>query len=316
MIDRMPILVLAGSDRAAGPTPQGLEQGELLTGYKGAIPLPGGRCLAQELVERLRQSDRFEEPILVGPRHIYDRKVDVEIVDVTGNLATTLRCVRQFVRARYRLSSPVAVTTCDILPAPDDIRCLMETCYAPDQKCMFWGQLVEARPKAMGASAWKPSYQLRTQAGQPPKNFYPGHLVIARPAALRMRLTNHLLQLAYRYRNWDMRTRHVPMVVHGLGRFVWEDLRNLASLRLPTLTLSVPYYCLRAYYRYRHQQLTVPDFEHHVGKVFLHRDFQGSAEGRPVVFALTGLTAFAKDIDTRAELEEIRLPHENQQGAL
>ena len=75
MLSRLPCIVLAGSDPPAGVIPRELKREDMLTGYKGAHRLPWGRCLAGELVERIKESDRFEEPILVGPRRIYVRQV-------------------------------------------------------------------------------------------------------------------------------------------------------------------------------------------------------------------------------------------------
>ena len=58
MPDRLPILVLAGSDRQPAPVPRQLKADDMLTGLKGALRLPSGRCLAGELVERYR--DRID----------------------------------------------------------------------------------------------------------------------------------------------------------------------------------------------------------------------------------------------------------------
>jgi hypothetical protein len=141
--------------------------------------------------------------------------------------------------------------------------------------------------------------------GGEPLNVYPGHLVIARPAALRIRLTNHLLKVAYRFRNRDMRYRHLQIVAHGLGRLVWEDFRQLFLGKLPVLTFSIPYHGLRAYYLWRRGGLTLPGFEHAICRTFLHRRYQGRNGGRPVVFARSRILSFAKDIDTVAELAEL-----------
>ncbi len=94
MPTRLAIIVLAGSDPYPAPVPPGLQQEDMLSGYKGSHRLPWGRCLAGELVERVKESDRFEEPILLGPRRVYEGQVNCKIVDVDGNLMTTLRCAR------------------------------------------------------------------------------------------------------------------------------------------------------------------------------------------------------------------------------
>ncbi|MCZ6681017.1 MAG: hypothetical protein O7E52_27665 [Candidatus Poribacteria bacterium] len=304
MPTRLAIIVLAGSDPFPGPIPRGLKQEDILTGYKGSHRLPWGRCLAGELVERVKESDRFEDPILIGPRRVYEGQVNCEIVDVDGNLMTTLRCAFEVIRSRFSPFSPIAFFSCDILPTPDEIRRLLETCYDPYQKCMFWWQLVEAQPDDLGASGWKPSYQIRPDGGQPPKNLFPGHLIIARPGALRTSLTSRILELMYRYRSRDIHKRHFPMIGRSLGRLVLEDFRQLFLFKSPVLSVSIPYHVLRACYKLRRQQMTVSDFEYAVGKTFLHREFHHSADGRPVVFSITRIASFAKDIDTKAELAE------------
>lgn len=301
----MPVIVLGGSDMQPAPVPRGMKPDEMLTGYKGTLQLPSGRCLASELIERLRQSDRFEDPILVGPGDVYRPVVDCEVVDVAGNLSTTLRRVRELIRSRFPLSAPLALSTCDILPTAEEIGELLQTCYDPVSGCVFWGELVAAHPQQMGASAWKPGYLLRPDAGLPLQPFYPGHLVILRPAALRMRLTNHLLQLAYRYRNRALPHRRWRMFVRGLGRLVLQDGINLMSLQLPILSVTIPFYCLRAYRRLRNKELSVPDFAEHVARVFVHRSYHRQSNPPPVVFSQTSILSLAKDIDTQAELTEL-----------
>jgi hypothetical protein len=102
-----------------------------------------------------------------------------------------------------------------------------------------------------------------------------------------------------------MRWRHLQIVAHGLGRLLWEDLRQFFTGSLPLLTFSIPYHGLRAYYLWRRGELTLCDFEQAVGRAFLHRRYQGHNGGRPVVFARTRILSLAKDIDTVAELAEL-----------
>lgn len=309
MRGRLPIVILAGSDLRAGPVPQGLKRENMLTGYKGAHRLPWGHCLAGELVERVKESDRFEEPILVGPRRVYEGKVDCQIVDAEGNLMTTLQSAIEYIQNRFSFSSPVAFFTCDILPTPDEIRRLLETCYAPYQECMFWWQMVEARPEELGISAWKQSYQIRPDVGQPPKNLYPGHLVIARLNGLRIGLANRILGLMYRYRARNIHKRHFRMTARALGTLVAEDFHDLLSLKASLLAVSIPYYGISRYYRLRNGALTLPDLESAVAEAFVRREFRHAAHDRPVVFATTRILSFGKDIDTKAELAEVmRVP--------
>ena len=120
-----------------------------------------------------------------------------------------------------------------------------------------------------------------------------------------MRLTNHLLQLAYRHRNLDLRKRWLPMLARGLGRLMFEDVRNLFRLKPSALSITIPRQCLRAYKKYSRGELTVPDFGDAAARVLLHRDYRGAANVRPVQFAVTPIVSFAKDVDTVAEMDEL-----------
>lgn len=299
----IPILILAGSDRRAGPIPQGLRHEDLLSAYKGALPLPWGGCLAGELASRLRQSQRFADPILVGPTSVYSGIVDCEIVNAERALAVTLSRVARLLQERFDAEQSVAITTCDILPTPGELRELLRSRYYPHIECHFWWQIVAAEPDDLGASAWKLRYALRVAQGDPPQTVYPGHLVILRPGSVRFELINDVLVAAYRYRNWPLRDRFLPILRRGLGPLIKQDLLNLRRFQLPLLTVSMPWHLLRAYRGIRRATLTLPDFEQHLARTVLHRRYLNTL--RPFVITLTHHVAFAKDIDTSAELEEL-----------
>lgn len=299
----LPILILAGSDRRPGPVPPGLTREEMLSGYKGALPVPWGGSLVAELIRRLRQTERFADPVVIGPRSVYAGLVDCEVADVEGTLGVTLSRVARLVNERFAPDQPVAITTCDILPTPEEIQDLLQTGYDPQVDSQFWWQIAAAEPGELGAGAWKPRYALRTEAGAAPQTVYPGHLVILRPQAVRFELINQLLVAAYKYRNWPLRKRFVPILLRGLGLLIRQDILNLGRRQLPTLTIFMPWHLLRAYRGIRRATLTLPDFERHLARTVLHRRYCG--EGRPFVITMTGHVSFAKDIDTRAELEEL-----------
>lgn len=307
MTQPLPILVLAGSDATPGPIPRGMQPGEMLSGFKGTLPLASGKPLAAELVDRLRQSGCFAEPRLVGPRRIFAPLVDVEVLDVEGSLAQSLARLRTWCLQELPKGDSLAVCACDILPTPQELQQLMAEHYQPHRESVFWGEFVTAAPAAMGASGWKPAYRFLAADGAP-ESVYPGHLFVIRPAALRLRLIGHLLQLAYRYRNLPLARRPLPMLWHGLGRLLREDLAGLARGKAPTLALGIPWHALRAYFRYRRGRLSFEEFERRLAKVLVHRHDQHSGAGRPVVFSLTTLLSLAKDLDTWAELREVCEP--------
>jgi len=305
MTARLPIIVLAGSDPHPGAVPAELSPDAMLTGPKGTILLRSGRCMAAELVARIRASERFTEPLLLGPRHLYEGLIDCELSHVEGSMIQTLRHLTEVVQSRFGGSQPLAVVPCDVLPSGEDFQRLLDEDYAPHAATMFWWQMVQSEASAMGAGAWKPAYHLPPAPGQEPLSLYPGHLVIARPAALRFRLMNRILELAYRFRNLVLDNRYLGMTRGILGTLAAEDLRNLVKLELPTLTFQIPYLGLRGFFRYRRGEATLREVEHFLAKSFLHRRFHRAAAGRPVVISISSLLPFAKDIDTRAELDEL-----------
>ena len=258
---------------------------------------------------RIRASERFAQPLLLGPRQCYEGKVDCEVSHVEGTLIETLRHLTDVMQSRFGGPQPIAVTPCDILPTVSDFQRLLDEDYAPHADAMFWWQLIEGQPGAMGAGAWKPSYHLPASTGQPPLSLYPGHLVIARTCALRFPLMNRLLELAYRYRNRVLENRHIGMTCRGLGTLLTQDLRNLAQLQVPLLTFQVPYLGLRGFFRYRRGKATLRDVENFLAKSLLHRRFHRAASGRPVVISISSLLSFAKDIDTRGTRRNGRQAH-------
>ncbi len=314
MNHRLPIIVLAGSDTRPGTLPAGLQSHEMLTGPKGTIGLSTGRCLAGEVVARIRSSGCFLEPLLMGPRDWYEGQVDCEIIPVAGSLVQTLRKLTATMAERFPGHQPVAITACDILPPASDFRQLIEQDYRPHADTMFWWQMVRAEPPEMGASSWKPRYRLAAEPGQPLLTLYPGHVVIVRPDALRLQLTNRFLELAYRYRNRALRKRVVGMTFKAMAALIAQDLRNLLEFQLPVLTFVLPYVGLRDYFKYRHGTATLRDHECFLTRALLHRRFQHAADNRPVFISTTRLLSFAKDIDTRGELAELDRPDEATPG--
>ena len=137
VVKRLPIIVLAGSDAQPAEVPAGLHRDAMLTGPKGTIRLQNGRCMAAELIDRIRASECFEEPWLMGPRDWYEQQVDCPLVPVEGSLAETLRQLIATTRQEIAGHRPFAVTTCDILPTADEFRQLLDKDYLPHADTMF-----------------------------------------------------------------------------------------------------------------------------------------------------------------------------------
>ncbi|NIP86069.1 MAG: hypothetical protein GTO03_11080 [Planctomycetales bacterium] len=304
MSDRLPIIILGGSDQRPSTVPQQLASTDMLTGFKGATPLPWGRTLAAELIRRVQATKRFLDPVLIGPRQVYQDSLDAQVVHAQGSLVVTIRTAMEVIAQQCDPAQPVAIMACDILPSSAELLEVLENDYQPHRQAMFWWQMVQATPAELGASHWKPVYPIRPTAEQQPLTLYPGHLVIFRPQALRVGLASSMLELAYRYRNRDIRRRYLPLVFRSLFRLLAEDLRNLGRLQLPILTIALPVRGLWGYYCLRRQRLTIRQVETNISQLLLHRHYHHAADGRPVVVSVNRVLSLAKDIDTQAELAE------------
>ena len=299
------MLLLAGSDGSHGPVPVDMRESDMLRGYKGAITLPNGKPLAQELIDRLAASNRFAPILLLGPRNVYEKIIDREVIDVAGKLPAVLEKLRETIYGRFAPNAPIAVCAGDILPTPTELIELIDHSYRPHASSSFWWQLIQAAPQAMGQSDWKQAYRLKSSSQGEVQPYYPGHLVIVRPAALRLRLMNQLLALSYRFRNRVIRKKFLPMALSGAATLLIQDAKNLLRGQLPTLTLSVLWQCFSGLQRYRKNQLSVDEFADRVSKLLIHRVFRQPNDPPAVVFSPTNLVSFAKDFDSQRELKEL-----------
>jgi len=278
----------------------------MLAGFKGMLPLPGGKVLVAELIDRYRHSGRFLDPVLVGPAQVYDgAALQCEIVDCDGSIAETLQAAMHVVENRFGAGAPVGMTTCDVLPGAAELQNLLTNSYDPVSECVFWGQLIEAQPSQMGASSWKPYYSFANGDGVAARNVYPGHLVIMRAAALNVEVAITLVRLAYLYRNRPLLRRVPGMLARGMALLARYDLGHLRRLQWSAAAFNVPWQCLSAYARYRRGRLNVDDFERAFAKAFVRRSHRHAAEGRPVRFVISRTLSLAKDLDTRAEFDEV-----------
>lgn len=303
MVEKLPIFILAGSDQKGGPIPVNMSEEDMLRGYKGAILLPNGKALAQELIDRIRASSVFGDIYLVGPARIYRSLVDCKVIDVEGKLPEVFETLRLAMYEECDSTSHIAICACDILPTSDEFQRLVKTSFAPHRSAKMWWQLIRADEKAMGASDWKQAYRLLPNSGaQHCIPYYPGHLVILQPDAMRLRLTNQLLALSYKYRNRVIRRRFLPMAVEGGWELLKQDLIGLFSWKLPRLTWIVFSQCLLGLRSYRRGRMSISEFESRLGKLFVHRQHHGV---KPAVVSETSFVSFAKDFDSHVELNEL-----------
>lgn len=303
MSDLLPIIILAGGNDRLETIPDGFTAGDMLSGFKGAVRLPSGQCIAGELIQRVRESDRFEDPVLVGPSRIYHDLVDCELSETSGELLATVSALNDLLTRRYE-NRPVAISACDILPTAADFRDLLDHSYQPYVDSGLWWQLIAAEPAEMGASSWKPNYRMRLTPDDPLLNLYPGHLLILRPGAVRLNWLNRFLMLAYRFRNRSVYERMIRITLRALGLWLVDDLRGVASFHCPGRVVAAPYGIFKAYLRYRLERFTVRDLSTELSRqIMVPGHMPGIAPRAAVV--VSRIRSFAKDIDTHQELAEV-----------
>ncbi|MHC4917840.1 MAG: hypothetical protein ACYTGB_20385, partial [Planctomycetota bacterium] len=228
----LPLTILGGSDLKAGELPPEAAGQHALAAYKGAAVRVGGRPLVALLVERLRACGCFGPLSIAGPRAVYEGLVEgVEAIDTDGSVAGNVRAAVEVFLARNP-SGPLAITTCDILPEPDELAAAMGD-FRSGPPGAVWFPLVRVPrdPAAIGAFGWKPHYPLAPAPGAPPEEVFPGHLFIGDPRALRLPLLYRLLDVAYETRNRPMAARGGRMVRAVLGGLLRQDLLHLFTLR-------------------------------------------------------------------------------------
>jgi hypothetical protein len=313
---RIPIVVLAGSDRKMGFTPAAARGMTFVVGYKGADLRFGGRPLADLLVERVRRSGAFGEVYLAGPRRIYDGLVACPIIDTDGHIGENIQAAVRHIRGRHGDQARVALIACDILPSAGEIReladLLADGCLADPPPSR-----PGARPPAalaisiiradqdLGASSWKPKYGVRPAPGADPIPVLPGHLGIAWPSRLRMGLLHRLFSLAYRERNRGYSSRRRAILLRIVGTLLRRDLLNVLRLQPPTLTWSVLRHGLGTYSRWRRGTLDLEGFALGVGAVLVRRQHFRRERANAVRVVTSGLLSFAKDLDTVEECAEL-----------
>lgn len=303
----LPVAILGGSDLVASQLPPAGAGQHPLAAYKGAEILVDGRPLAALLAERLRACPEVGEVWVVGPARVYgplgfaDAIVDTDL-DLGGNLRATV----DFFRAR-RAAGPLAFLACDVLPTVDELRAVFARWRAEADASAVWFPLVRvpADPQQLAAFAWKPEYRLREREGAAPTWILPGHLMIADPRAMRMRMLYGVLQAAYRTRNRPIEKRRGPMARAVLAQLLWSDLLHLLALRAPTLTWTVLTRGLRMARLLRAGDVTVAELERLGGDICLKTRYRRAHPRRGARLPLVDALGLAEDVDTEEEAADL-----------
>jgi len=304
--ERIPIIILGGSDRRSAELPESGRDKHPLSGCKAVDILIDGRPMVEKVVQRLEASGCFGPIYLAGPARVY-RAVDaaVERIDTDGSFGENIRASLEAVRVAHP-GRPVSFITCDILPDADTLSGLMET-YWEQAPCDLWFPLVRAPedPGALGAFAWKPVYRIVPREGEPALPILPGHWVVVDPEALRLDFLYRLFQIGYSTRNRPINRRRIAMVRGVLLELLYQDLRHLLGLRLPTLTWSVLGAGIPAATALREGRITRARLEDAMRRIFVkYRHRRRHPERRILVPLVEGLS-LALDVDTVEEAREI-----------
>ena len=227
--ERIPILILGGGDRKPVRLPPGVHGKHPLTGCKGVDLRIGGRCMVDILIDRLHGSGAFDPVYVSGPADAYRAAgIPAILIDTDRgfgrNLQTGIEGVRQ-----HHPHGPMAISTCDILPDPTELRHLLDD-YFEHAPSDLWFPIIRAPedPAELGASAWKPQYSVIPNGERRPVKVLPGHLTIFDPDALRLAFLYHLVDLAFETRNRPILVRRAFILRRLLFTLMKQDLLHLA----------------------------------------------------------------------------------------
>ena len=261
--------------------------------------------MVQELADRIAGSERFGPVFVAGPAAVY-RGIDprLEVIDTDGSLGDNVRASLDHIASSLQ-GRPVGFLTCDVLPDSAALRRLADL-HRSHVPCDLWFPIVRAPedPGRLGASAWKPKYRVVPKAGEEAVGILPGHLAIGDPGAFRVGFLCKLLGIGYRTRNRSIPYRTVVMVRDILVHLLGEDLRNLARLRAPVLTVGVLRAGLSTARRLHKGTVTQRDLEDALRIIFMKTAHRRTYPERRVRMPIVDELSLALDIDTVEEARE------------
>lgn len=298
---RVPIVILGGSDRRAGPLPESAAERHALAGYKGASIRIGERPLVECIIDRIADSGHFGSIFIAGPARIYRDSSRARVIDTDGSFADNIRHSIEAVGEAHP-GQPLAFISCDVLPQPGALPQVMRH-YEARRPCDVWYPMIRAprRGEALGESAWKPTYRIVPEPGRPAERTLPGHLVVVDPSALRLEFMYQLFQIAYRTRNRPIRYRRTVMLRGLLRALIGQDLLHLLALRPPTLTWTVVRAGLGAAQKLRRGTITCDELERALRRMFVTARHRRLHPRRRIHVPILDALSLALDIDTEEE---------------
>ncbi|NIM01004.1 MAG: hypothetical protein GTN89_08885 [Acidobacteria bacterium] len=300
-MNKIPIIILAGSDGRPGQLPEGVDEVHSLSGLKGADLRIDGIPLVNNVIQRIRASESFGPVYLAGPARVY-RSIcpEVDLVDTNADFGTNIDRSLRSVQARHP-GEPVAFITCDILPEAETLDA-MAADFRRAAPCDLWYSLVRVPPdpRELGASAWKPRYFVRPARGQKAVEVLGGHLVIVDPPALRLDFVRRLFSHVYATRNRTLAYRRSMVLFRMIGSLLVEDCRRLLTLRWPDITWVTVRAGVHGASRLGRGRITLTQLERVLSDLLIRRD-RTRKTGCRVRVPLVDQLSLALDIDTEEE---------------
>ena len=299
--ERIPIVILGGSDGRPSELPEEAVEAHSLSGTKGADIVIEGQPLICNVVQRIERSGAFGPIFLAGPARVYRALVpDLELIDTDADFGTNIARALRVLDARHP-GRPVAFITCDILPEAETLRS-MAADYRSREGCDLWFAVVRVPEdqSALGASAWKPTYRVVPKVGESAVTTLGGHLSIVRPQALRLDFLGRLFRHVYATRNKSLAHRRRVVFVKMLASLLREDLVRLLRGRLPVVTWHTVRAASIAVRKLARGSITLGQLEHVLADLLIRRE-RIKTVGRRVRVALVDDLGLALDIDTEEE---------------
>ena len=305
-IKKVPLIVMGGSDPVPAALPEEGAELHPIRGPKGMALTIGGRPLIDLLLEPLKESGCFDPIYIAGPVSEYGEvRQGCRVIETNSGFGANIAAALEVV-VPESADGVVALTTCDILPTANELRELMSDYYAR-LPIDFWFPLIitPTEPDQLGASFWKPKYQVVEEPGGEPISFLPGHLIVVDTMAARVPLVVRAFDLAYKTRNRPILYRLVVMISGVLAGLLKHDLKHLLAFRVPTMTFSVVYNGVMLALELRKGDSTADQLALHLEKSFVHYRHRRKYPERVGRLALMQGLSLAKDFDTQEEAAEL-----------
>lgn len=303
---RIPLVILAGSDYRLSQLPPSGAGRHPITGHKCLDVRIAGRPLLSHLLDRLEACGFFGPLLIAGPAPVFRAATarPTGIIDTDGPLSHNVRIALETLHVTHPVG-PVAFMASDVLPSAEDLERAISD-YRQGPPCSLWFPTIRVpgSPGALGAFGWKPGYTIRPARDAEPVAVLPGHLMIARPAQLRLSFMIRLSQAVYRVRNRSIERKRRAMVAQLLPVLLWQDLVQIATLRLPLVTCTMLGHGLAIARALRAGTLSVPDLEDSGTRMIVRRSVLRRDPHCRVRLPVLDALSLARDIDTREEADE------------